>query len=77
MIRVTVELVPGGVGAPEHLGTMTVARQGPAARSNTYLARFFNRRRVEMRRKGVVQGHRRDEEPVWSLVRKALQDAGY
>lgn len=79
MIRVTVELVPGGVDEPRHLGTMLISNQTGVGRARVadYLVRMINRRGTETLRGGVVRGHHRLSEPVWVLVRKALQEAGY
>lgn len=79
MIRVTVELIPGGVGEPQHLGTMLISNQTGVGRARVadYLVRMLSKRKIETLRGGVVRGHHRLTEPVWVLVRKALQEAGY
>lgn len=79
VIRVTVELIPGGIGEPQHLGTMTISNQTGAGRARIadYMVRFYNKRRVQTLRGGRVTGHRRLAEPVWNLVAKALEVGGY
>lgn len=79
MIRVTVELIPGGLGEPQHLNTVTISNQTGVGRTRVadYRVRVFNKRRTATARGGVVTGHHRLTEPVLTLVRKALEEAGY
>lgn len=77
MIRVTIELVPGGRGKPQHLGTMLISNQSRLASVSDYLVRFRGKLGGPLKREALVRGHRREKEPVWSLVRKALREAGY
>ena len=78
MIRVTVELIPGGRGEPQHLGTMLISKQpGSGERAADYMVRLYGKRKTPLLRGGFVRRHRRLSEPVWVLIRKALEVSGY
>lgn len=79
MIRVTVELDHGGRGTRvEQLAEVLIDNQSMLADVSDYRVRVRGRRgRALPAREARVTGHRRNAEPVLSLVRKALEEAGY
>lgn len=81
MLRVKVELVPGGIGTPVELAHVNIAKM-PAPYSTDRVADYqvvvFGKNHQHLKkRNALVRGHRRQSEPVLALVRKALEEAGY
>lgn len=88
MLRVTVELVPGGFEPrAETIGTVLIVNDGTGtADRGNYNAHAYRRRKrlVTARdfRRGVqtrsarVENHARSK-PIWTLVRTALTELGY
>lgn len=73
MIRVTVELWPGGSEARKRtLGGLDIANVGGTAQVGNYRVWKLNK---ELRRckEGSVRGHRRLAESVWRLVAKTIE----
>lgn len=86
MLRVTVELIPYGIGEPEVIGTVLIGNDGTSqdpARGN-YIARSFRRGKKLDRwtdkgivRETTVQNYARLSLPVWTLVAKVLAGMKY
>ena len=82
MIRVTVEVVPGGTGHPTTLGTIIIANDLATSletegRRGSYRYRFIGRNARLLNRSGRVADWPRRSKPIWNLVHKVLTDAGY
>lgn len=89
MLRVTVELLPGGWEEPELLGTLLIANDGTGDRSTgNYIVKTFSKRAKEKvgfrlwhsdthTRVATVLKHPRLRKPVWNLVAKALKELDY
>lgn len=86
MIVVKVELHSAIDGRVETLGTAIIDNVGGSTTRGNYRVRAWPKgsldpRRLLMSRKphreGAVNDHRRLAEPVWSLVRKALEAMRY
>lgn len=80
MIRVTLELVPGGIGEPEHLGTIEI--QNILTRSietngrrGDYAYEIFKKRTKSPWRGGKVRDFPRRSQHCWNLVRQILNQA--
>jgi hypothetical protein len=74
MIRVTVELVPGGVESRRRLlGTMHIVNtgEGTETRGNYRATRYGKTGRKGAT--GEIHGHPRLADSMWELVRKALE----
>lgn len=80
MIRVTLELVPGGVGEPEHLGTIEIDNQYGRTLA-TGGKRGDYGYEIQKKRKGraVVVGNIKDFPRLsyhpWNMVKRILDDA--
>ena len=78
MIRVPVLLVPGGIGPPVKLAEVLIDNRSALADVSDYRVRIVGKHgRMLLNREGLVEGHRRLDEPVLTLLRKALVAAGY
>jgi len=77
MIRVTVELVPGGVGKPKLLGTAVISNRGglEGHRVGNYEVMFWERRRGKALRSVQVEGFPRLRLTAWDLLYRALREA--
>lgn len=79
MIRVIVELDHGGLGQRvERLAEVRIANISRLAAISDYYVRVFGKDgRWLSGRDGLVRGHARNSKPVLTLVRRALEEAGY
>lgn len=84
MIRVTVELIPGGIGTPVKIGEMTIANNVIQTKDTdgfygSYTYRLFGKRRriLKDNGSGLVENFPRQHKNVWHLVGWCLQEAGY
>ena len=84
MIRVTVELVPGGVGEPQVLGTCIIYNDRDDTRRNhargSYGWRMISKSHRVTRESRVdtrIVNYPRLNLPVWCLVKRVLEQAGY
>lgn len=75
MIRVTVELLPGGLGPAEHLGTAFITNDGTGTKTKgNYSVWLSQRRRPNtVWREGVVKGFRRKRFSSFHLLFLALK----
>lgn len=72
MIRITVELIPGGVGEPQILGTAIIVNDGTGtATVGNYTYALSHRRRIW--RSGVLEGFPRKQLNVWDLLFRVLK----
>lgn len=80
MIRVTVELIPHGVGDPVVIGTAVISNDGLETRKTrgTYGAYDFSLwgRKRHLRSGHVVKFPRRSKN-VWYLIARCLKEAGF
>lgn len=75
MIRVTMELIPFGVGEPEHLGTMEIGNTGRGTPTRgKYRARLSDRAGRPWREAHVEDFPRR-RLLAWDLLYRVLRDA--
>jgi hypothetical protein len=78
MIRVTLELVPGGVGEPEHLGTIEISNQIRRSMTNSRRADYKydlwkKRNRLSIPwANGVIEDFPRLSYHPWNLIRAIL-----
>lgn len=79
LIRVTVELIPGGFGEPEHLGTAIIHNDGSGnpARGN-YVVSLGKKGSANVRghhiwRHGFVKNFARKRQGAWDLLYLALR----
>jgi hypothetical protein len=77
MIRVTLELIPGGVGKPEHLGTIEISNQITRSLENPrrgdYEYEIFKKRRgYAPWASGLIENFPRQSYHPWNLVRRIL-----
>lgn len=74
MIRVTVELIPGGLGAPRHLGTARIANDGTGtAAVGHYTVTLSQRGRpASVWKSGRVRHFPRRRLGAWDLLYLAL-----
>ena len=74
MIKVTMELMPLGVGPPEHLGTATIANMGTGTKARgNYAVRLSRKGQPKSEWKsGYVYGFSRKEQLAWDLLLLAL-----
>lgn len=78
MIRVTVELDHGGRGLRvESLAEVLIDNQSLLANVSDYRVRVYGRNGRKLNRDSTVHGHARKGKPVLTLVRRALEEAGY
>ena len=78
MIRVIVNLHHGGLGPAETLAEVEISNQSLLAPISDYRVRVIGKHgRALPSRESCVMGHAREREPVLTLVRKALEAAGY
>lgn len=79
MIRVTLELIPGGVGEPERLGVIEIDNQigrsiaSGGKRGDYYYELQKKRRKVVMR--GTISDFPRLSYHPWNLVKRILDHA--
>lgn len=79
MIRVTLELVPGGVGEPEHLGTIEIDNRvtrtmGTQGKKGDYGYKLKKKRQSVWVADGVIENFPRLSYHPWNLVKKILDD---
>ena len=77
MIRVTLELVPGGVGEPEHLGTIFIANQIRRSLDNPrrgdYEFQLWKKRTTgRPKATGLIEDFPRQAYHPWNLVKEVL-----
>lgn len=87
MLRVTVQLVPGGLGGPVRtLAVAEIANVGGGAERGDYDARFYggepfaDYERIgpdDLKNTSKVNGYARRTRNVWDLVTLALKGAGF
>lgn len=79
MIRVTLELIPGGFGPPELLGRIDIDNQVHRTlsdhRRGDYRYRLFKKRTGKVWKEGMIEDFPRLSYHTWNLVRKILNDA--
>ncbi len=75
MIRVTVELLPGGFGPAEHMHTAYITNNGSGTKTRgNYDVWLSQRGRPNTTwREGKVKGHRRKKYSAFHLLRLALE----
>lgn len=73
MIKITIELVPHGIGKPQHLGTMKIrnALSGTKTQGD-YIYRTFNKARRGWRN-GTIESFPRKRLLVWDLLYRILR----
>lgn len=80
MLRVTVELVPGGVGEPVVIGTAIIANDLEQTmvnrRRGSYRFRIYGKRNRLMR-VGTIRDYPRLSKNVWHLVARVLNEGGF
>jgi hypothetical protein len=80
MIRVTIEMWPGGDSTKRYpLGHINIANIGVNADQSRgdYIVKFFGRDGRELKRNVLINGWHRLTKPVFSLVLEALTQGGY
>lgn len=83
MIRVTVELVPGGIGEPEVLGTAIIANDlvdtlVTEGRRGSYHFEFRGRKGYELKgRSGRIRDFPRRSKTAWHLLARCLEAADF
>jgi len=80
MIRVTLELVPAGVGEPELLGTIEIGNMigrtvQSAGKRGDYYYELAKKRRGRLACKGTIEDFPRLSYHPWNLIRRILNDA--
>jgi hypothetical protein len=76
MIRVTVELIPWGVGEPKQIGLMHIANDGSGSRDRgNYTASVFRKGWGKVLRRGEVKDYPRLNYNVWRLVMRCLKSS--
>lgn len=80
MIRCTLELLPGGIGEPEHLGTILIDNRirttiESAGKRGDYGYRLKKKRKSVWVADGVVADFPRLSYHPWNLVKRILDDA--
>ena len=75
MIRITVELIPHGIGKPKHLGTMVIGNILSGTRTQgDYFYKMFNKAGHRFRnRKGTIKSFPRERLLVWDLLYRILR----
>lgn len=75
MIRIRVEMIPGGIGEPQLLGEAVIANDGTGSfTTGNYTACFTLKRGVAWRR-GRVEGFKRGSHNAWYLLYHLLKAA--
>lgn len=80
MIRVTLELVPGGIGEPERLGTIDIDNRIARTlmsdgKKGDYGYKLKKKRLSVINASGVIENFPRLSYHPWNLVRQILNDA--
>lgn len=80
MIRVTLELVPGGVGEPERLGMIEIDNRFALTmltdgKRGDYGYQLRKKRAGRITHEGVVRNFPRLSYHPWNLVKRVLDDA--
>lgn len=75
MLRVTVELVPFGVGKPQTIGTMIIGNDGSGTPTKGNYVYRINLERKRGWRGGKVKGFSRKRYNAWHLLKLILEDA--
>ena len=76
MIRVTVELIPFGVGIPQRLGVMHIANDGTGTKNRgNYKAHVYRKGSWQIAREGIVTNYPRLSYNIWRLVVRCLRSA--
>lgn len=74
MIRVTIELIPYGVGKSKHLGTIDIANDGTGTKTKAdYIVRGYNKAGAKWKT-GKVLDFPRKKLLVFDLLYRALKD---
>lgn len=75
MIRITVEMVPGGVGEPVLLGRAIIANDGTGTKTRgNYRGTFWRKQRAPWRCTSV-KNFPRQRDSVWHLLHQLLGEA--
>jgi hypothetical protein len=75
VIRIRIDLIPGGVGAPRHLGTVTIANDCTGSKgSGNYVAKLSTKRAGRLWRQTRVKGFPRQRLGVYDLLYRVLRD---
>ncbi len=81
MIVIKMSLLSAVTGKHSDLGSMIIVNQGTGtnARGNYRGKTIRKNAKLDSAavRQGEVNGHARNAEPVWTLLRKMLEDMGY
>jgi len=78
MIRITVELIPGGIGKPRKLGIMDISNDCTGnENTGNYKGRLFAEYTGKGGRQGQVLSFNRRTQSVWSLVGAFLKLWGH
>lgn len=80
MIRVTVELIPFGIGEPQKLGEMRIANDGVTSHQTDGRRGSYEFTVVGKRNElayGRVENWPRKSRHVWRLVAKCLNEGGF
>lgn len=84
MLRIRIELVPGGVGEPVEIGRLLIANVGGTNTHGDYKTKLARRGQEDdtkiwrkPQREGIVLNHARLSLSVWVLVAKALHSLGF
>jgi hypothetical protein len=76
MIRVTVELIPWGIGEPKKLGVMHISNDGTGSKDRgNYIAHVFRKGSKAVARTGEVKNYPRLSYNIWRLVFRCLKSA--
>ena len=76
MIRVTVELIPFGIGEPQQLGVMHIANDGTGTKERgNYKTHVYRKNSWKIARAGVVKDYPRLSYNVWRLVMRCLRSS--
>ena len=76
MIRVTVELIPWGIGEPQQLGVMHIANDGTGTKDRgNYHAKVYRKGTNKVLRLGEVKEYPRLSYNIWRLVLRCLKSA--
>lgn len=73
MIRVTLELIPGGIGKPEHLGTAYIANEGTGTKTMGSYSIILQDKAKRIWRTGWVDNFPRKRLLAWDLLYRALR----
>ena len=74
MIRITIELIPFGVGPPRHLGTMVIGNEGTSKTLSKGNYRYYLYNKAKRRwRGGRIEDFPRKKLLSWDLIYRILR----